>query len=165
MLSQDAFDLHAGDVLASPPHDVLLPVDEEEVAILVEVAHVTGMEPVSTQDLAGRFRVAEVAVESKRAPAEHHLADLARVRFGTILEEDPHVGPGKDPAGRAAAALLVEPGEGPLAAFGPGVPVDHRHAVAAFDGGADRARAEDEPDAHAVTLVEGSLGEAEQDVD
>ena len=76
MLVERSFDLGGVHVLAAANDDVLEPVDDVEVAIVVEAAEVAGVEPAVGERLGGLPFTAEVAANDRRA-FEPDLADLA----------------------------------------------------------------------------------------
>src|SRR4051812_47432316 len=76
VLVQDLLDLARIDVVAAADDHVLLAVDDEEVAILVELRHVAGVEPAPAHDLLRRVGPAPVALHDVVA-ADADLADLA----------------------------------------------------------------------------------------
>src|SRR5581483_10869408 len=67
-------DLARIDVEAAPDDQLLLPVDDEEEAVLVDVAHVAGVEPAALERLGGGGRLLEIALHDVVA-ADHDLAD------------------------------------------------------------------------------------------
>src|SRR6266508_4234819 len=76
---EDLFDLARVDGVAAADDDVLLAVDEEEVALVVDVPDVAGFEPALVRyGLAGRVFVSEIAAHDPRA-ADEDLADRSAV--------------------------------------------------------------------------------------
>src|SRR6266849_49495 len=76
VLEQYVLDLARVDVLAAANDHVLLAVDEEVVAVLVDVADVSGVQPSAAKCLGSCLRIAEIAQHDVRA-AEADLAELA----------------------------------------------------------------------------------------
>ncbi len=68
-------DLARVDVVAAADNQVLLAVDDEVVAILVDCGDVAGVEPAVAHDLARRLLALPVAAHHER-PAHHELARL-----------------------------------------------------------------------------------------
>src|SRR6476646_2765745 len=70
---EGVFDLLRVDVLPAPDDQVLDPVDQGEVAAVVEPADVAGVQPSAAQRLGRLLRPTEVAAPAVR-PADDHLA-------------------------------------------------------------------------------------------
>ena len=71
-------DLGRGDILAAADDDLLLAVDDEQIAILVEVADVARADPTVRADRRlGRFGIAEIALDVSRS-SDADFAGLAR---------------------------------------------------------------------------------------
>ena len=81
-------DLGRGDVLAAADDDFLLAVDDEQITVLVEVADVAGAEiSVGGERRRGRFRIAPIALDVRRAP-DCDLTRLAGWKRAVIGAED-----------------------------------------------------------------------------
>src|SRR5712691_6622052 len=87
VFEQDVLDLARVDVLAAANDHVLLSVDEEEVAVLVDVADVSRVEPPAAEGFRGRVRVPEVA-DHDVGPAEADLASLAGSDLVPLVAEN-----------------------------------------------------------------------------
>ena len=87
MLEEDVLDFARIDVLAAADDHVLLAVDEEEVAVRVDVADVSRVEPPAAEGFRGRVRVPEVADHDVR-PAEADFATLAGSHLVAFVVED-----------------------------------------------------------------------------
>jgi hypothetical protein len=119
MLVEHLLDLPRVDVVAAANDQVLLPVDDVEVAVLVDPGQVTGVEPAPIRlpcplhGLGGGLGALPVAFHHVR-PADDDLADLTLrdlVVFA-IHDAHPHVPDGRaDRAGLALAAGMVERGD------------------------------------------------------
>src|SRR5206468_6747033 len=97
-------ELGGAHVVARRRHDdVLLPVDDREVALGVEAADVAGVEPAAGVEHLGRpLRVVEVAAEDTWAPDE----DL-------VVRSEADLDAGNGPAGRAWHDPVRRPGPQP----------------------------------------------------
>ena len=84
MVVHDLLDLVRRDVLAAPPHRVLLAVDEVQIAVLVEGAEVAGVEPQVAPGLERGVGVPVVAEHHRvrLVAAVDDLADLPRRERG-----------------------------------------------------------------------------------
>ena len=90
VLVQHLLDLARVDVVAAADDHLLLAIDEEQVAVLVEVAEITGGEPALAVDRGRRrVRVVPVAADDRRS-AELHLthAPLVRIRDANLRAPD-----------------------------------------------------------------------------
>src|SRR3954451_17699311 len=126
MRVQRLLDLARVDVVAAADDQLLLAVDEEQIALFVEAADIAGRQPaVGVDRVARRFVIVPVAGDHGR-PAELDLADAVLVRAG-----DPQFGPAERHPDRARLARLPE-----------GVsrrdPAELREAVALVDLAAER---------------------------
>ena len=74
---QDVIDLLRSDFLAAPVDRLFDPAPEKEVAVLIEVARVSGMEPTKTERVGIGFRVILITGHDVVA-ADYHLADFTR---------------------------------------------------------------------------------------
>ena len=83
--AQHGLDLDARDVDAALADDVLLAIDEVEVAVLVEAAEITGEEPSVTHGRRVRLVVLDIAAEVDAVDAERDLAHFARLHFYVVL--------------------------------------------------------------------------------
>ena len=102
------FHFDAADVFAAADDDVFLAVNDEQIAVLVEIAQIARAEEAIGHDrLTGGFAVVPVAVETDDR-AERHFTDLARSKLAAIIVEDRHfdqrLGSG---AGRAGLGHVV----------------------------------------------------------
>src|SRR3954462_13629221 len=76
VLVEDLLDLARVDVVAAADDQLLLAVDDEEVAVLVDLAHVAGVEPAVDDPLVGFLGLVPVALHDVVA-LDGDLADLA----------------------------------------------------------------------------------------
>ncbi|GBD28291.1 hypothetical protein HRbin31_00306 [bacterium HR31] len=92
MAVQHRLHLHRGDVLAAADDDVLLPVDDLEVAVRVHHRQVPGVEPPARERLRGGLRIPVVAVHDG-GPPHHDLPHLAAVprHGGQVLPDHRHL--------------------------------------------------------------------------
>ena len=74
---EDVFDLLRVDVLPAPDDQVLDPVDQGEITVVIEPADIPRMQPATPQDLRRLLWPAEVAAHDVR-PADDHFARLSR---------------------------------------------------------------------------------------
>ena len=78
MARQDALDLRRIHVETGRENHVLLPIDDEDAAVLVHPCQIAGVEPpIGFDRFARHFFVAEVALHDDRA-THHQLADVIR---------------------------------------------------------------------------------------
>ena len=89
---QQLLDLERADVLAAADDDVLLAVDDREVAVVVEHADVAGREPAVGVERLGGDRGIGVAGEQV-GPAAVDLAGLARLDGLPVVVEEPDLDP------------------------------------------------------------------------
>ena len=115
---QRRLEVGRADVLAAGGDDqLLLAVDDPEVAVVVELADVAGVQPaVVVERLGGLLRLVEVAEEDVAAPADH-LAVLG----------ERHLDAGHRRADRARLHLVGRPGHR-AGALGHAVDLRQRHA-------------------------------------
>ena len=83
VLIQDFLNLARIDVEPAADDHVLLPVDNVEVAILVDSAEVTGAEPAAGDRRSRRLRLTPVPLHDV-VTGDHDLADLAGLQFGAV---------------------------------------------------------------------------------
>ncbi len=93
VLVERVLDLDRVHVLAAAHDHVLGPVDEEQVALVVQVAEVARPVPALVQGLGGGLRVLPVAGHHART-AHQHLADLARRDALVVGTDDGHLDAG-----------------------------------------------------------------------
>jgi hypothetical protein len=87
MTADDLLDLARVDVGAPADDHVLLAIGDEQIAILVEVADVAGVQPAAAQGLGRRLRLVPVALHHDVA-AYHDLAELAgRARLVLVVDD------------------------------------------------------------------------------
>src|SRR6478736_7932299 len=103
---EDVLDLLRVDVLPAPDDQVLDPVDQGEVAVVVEPADVAGVQPSAAQRLGRLLPPAEVAAHDVRA-ADDHLAGLPgrQQRVGPVHHTDVDAGQRPAHATRLAEAV------------------------------------------------------------
>src|SRR5262245_24344001 len=111
MLVQDLFDLPRIDVVATANDQVLLPVDDCEVAVLVDPAYVPGAEPPIGDGRGRLCRPAPISLHDVVA-TDHDLADLTLGDVVALLIDDPHLHPSDGGANGARLALPVRMIEG-----------------------------------------------------
>ena len=88
MTQQDRFQLGRRDLHPLVFDELFDPIDDEDVAVGIDVAHVTGMQPAFFVDRrCGSFGVAQVAVHDQR-PANPDLALLAALQCVTGRSDD-----------------------------------------------------------------------------
>src|SRR5579875_2864906 len=112
VLVEHLLDLARVDVVAAADDELLLAVDDEEVAVLVDPAHVAGVQPAVDDGLRRGLRPLPVAAHHVVA-LDHDLADLADGHLGTVVVDDLHLyagDRGADRAGLARAVAVVERG-------------------------------------------------------
>jgi hypothetical protein len=95
MLHELGLELRGRDLVAAGLDQLLEPIDEEEVAVVVEVAEVAAVQPpVGVDGGGGRGIVAEIAAHELRA-AEPQLAGAAGTEPHTAVGvDDERLGPG-----------------------------------------------------------------------
>src|SRR6185312_1321571 len=103
---EDVLDLLRVDVLPAPDDQVLDPVDQGQIAVVVEPADITGVQPAAAQDLRRLLRPAEVAAHDVR-PADDHLARLPGGQQPVSLVHHPDVDAGYWQADAARLAYAV----------------------------------------------------------
>src|SRR5215210_978950 len=107
VLVQHLLDLARVDVVAATDDQVLLAVDDEEVAVLVHLGHVARAEPALLRDgLLVRVVTVPVALHDVVA-ADHDLADLALWDLVAVVVPHLHLDTLDRGADRAGLALLV----------------------------------------------------------
>src|SRR3954454_9448286 len=110
VLVEDLLDLARVDVVAAADDHVLLAVDDEEVAVLVDLGHVARVEPAVAHDLLRGVVAVPVALHEVVA-ADGDLADLALAHLLAVLVDRLHLHAldrGADRAGLALAVGVVE---------------------------------------------------------
>ena len=113
VLVERLLDLARVDVVAAADDQVLLAVDDEEVAVLVLLGHVAGEEPAVGDGLLGLLLLAPVALHHVLAP-DRDLADLALLDVLAVVVDQLHLDAAHRHADRARLALdvgLVERGD------------------------------------------------------
>src|SRR6476469_6712903 len=90
VLVEHLLDLARVDVVAAADDQVLLAVDDVEVALLVDAGHVAGVEPTAAHRLLGGVGALPVALHDVVA-ADHDLTDLALGDIVVVLVDDPHL--------------------------------------------------------------------------
>ncbi len=131
---EDVLDLLRVDVLTTADDHVLDPVDEDEVAVGVEVADVAGVQPAILEGAGRLFGLVEVAAHDVGAADDHLALPFGRgppvdVEQGDLLagQREPH---------GAGLARPVDRVDGRRAgALGEAVPLDDRRAVALLEPG------------------------------
>ena len=90
MVIEDVFDLDRGDVLSAGDDHVLGPVDDVDVAVLVDGGHVSGVEPAVDDHLVGLFLLLPVTTQDD-VGAGDDFADLFVVPsdFAAGIADDP----------------------------------------------------------------------------
>src|SRR3954454_14535718 len=111
VLVEDLLDLARIDVVAAADDHVLLAVDDEEVAVLVDAGHVARVEPAVVQDLLRGVVAVPVALHQVVA-ADRDLADLALAHLVAVLVDDLHLDALDRRPDGARLALLVGVVEG-----------------------------------------------------
>src|SRR4029077_11984989 len=93
---QRLLDLPRVDVVAAADDQVLLPVHDVEVAVLVHPGQVTGVEPAVADRLGGRLGAMPVTLHHVR-PADDDLAHLTQRDLVVVVVHDahPHVPDGR----------------------------------------------------------------------
>ena len=76
---KDLLDLARIDVVAAADHQVLLAVDDEQIAVLVDISQVAGVEPATGERLGGLLRPPVIGLHHVVA-ADDDLADVLRAR-------------------------------------------------------------------------------------
>jgi hypothetical protein len=112
VLVEDLLDLTRVDVVAAADDQVLLAVDDEEVAVGVLAGQVAGAEPPVGDRLPGRLLAGPVALHQTVAP-DRDLADLAGRDVAAVEPDQPQLDAldgGADRAGLAVAVGMVERG-------------------------------------------------------
>ena len=74
MAIEGVFDFERTDVLAAGNDDVLGAILDDDIAMLVEYAEITGVKPAASKGLVGSLLVPEIAFHHDIA-AEHHFTD------------------------------------------------------------------------------------------
>ena len=118
MLEQRALDLDRVDVVAPAQHHVLLPVDDEQVALVVETTEITREHPAVAPRAGGAVGVVVVRAPA-RGQLERDLAHLTGRHLALQLVDDADLDTGHGPPDRARAVQGLTGRE-------------HAHAVAAL---------------------------------
>ncbi len=103
---EDLLDLDRVDVLAAGDDHVLLAVDERDVAVLVDLAEVAGVEPAAAERLGRRLRQHPVPGEDVLA-AHEQLADLAHGDVAVVGVDEARLDVQQRAADRAELVLDV----------------------------------------------------------
>ena len=111
VLVEHLLDLAGIDVVAAADDQVLLAIDDEEVAVLVDLREVTGVEPAAAHRLGRRVGTLPVALHHVRA-LDDDLPHLALRDLLVVLVEDLHLDVADRRADRAGLALAVGVVEG-----------------------------------------------------
>ena len=107
MLVEDLFDLARIHVVAAADDQLLLAIDDEEVAVLVDSRHVAGVEPaVGVDRLRGRVGPVPVALHHVVA-ADRDLTDLVRAESRAVVADELHLDAFDRRADRPGLALAV----------------------------------------------------------
>src|SRR5215210_2852925 len=106
VLVEHLLDLARVDVVAAADDQVLLAVDDEEVAVLVHAGHVAGVEPAAAHAVLRGLGPAPVALHDVVA-ADDDLADLARRQVVVVVVDHLHLDALDRRADRARLALAV----------------------------------------------------------
>jgi len=110
MVRRDLLDVLRVDLHPAGVDHVLLPVDEIEEAVLVDVAEIAAVEPAVAQRLRGLLGTVVIARHRDRGAADD-LADFARGNVAPVVADDPHLGERRrhaDAAGLAHGVVAVE---------------------------------------------------------
>src|SRR5437764_11811029 len=92
MLEQGVLDIARVHVEPTADDQILLAVDDEQVALLVEVADVPGGQPSVVERLFGRLRRPPIATHH-RGGAAADLADLTGSDLAALCVDDQQLGP------------------------------------------------------------------------
>src|SRR3954447_18160397 len=106
MLVEDLLDLARVDVVAAADDQLLLAVDDEEVAVLVDLGHVATVEPAVLDRVLGGVGLVPVALHDVVA-LDDDLADLALVDLVAVVVDDLHLDALDRRADRALLALAL----------------------------------------------------------
>ncbi len=144
------------DVLAAADDDVLDPVGDGEIPVLVEHADVAGAEPALLVDGLGRQGRIRVAGEAVR-PAGENLAGLPHTDVASVLVHRPHL----DPLHRAAVGvdallawrLVRRPGDGGMLGAAVGTDEGDAELVGAFGDGVGDGRPAEPDVAHQLDVL------------
>src|SRR5690606_25994617 len=82
---------------------ILLAVDDEQIAVLVDISEIAGLPAHFGEGFARRLLVGPIAGGNAVA-ADHHLADLATGNFVAVVIQDENAAAADRKAGRAAFA-------------------------------------------------------------
>lgn len=106
MLADDVLHLRGIDVLPAGDDHVLHPVDDEQIALFVEISGIARMHPAAPQGLLRLLRLLPIALHHD-GPANHDLADPVRRqdRAGRVDGHD--LAGGERPPRRAQQATIV----------------------------------------------------------
>ncbi len=126
-------DLLGVDVLAAPDDEVLDPVHQRQIPVLVEPADVTGVQPAAAQYLGRLARPAEVPAHHVR-PAHDHLTGLAGRQQLVLAVHDPDVNAGQwQPHGPGLAHAMQRVERAADRAFRQAIAFHDGHAVALLE--------------------------------
>ena len=106
MLEQRRLDFLGVDVDATADHHVLLAIDQEKIALLVEVAEVAGDKPAVADGGLG-FRGLPPITRNHRRAAYQNFADLPGGQVVSLVIDDAHFRVHRFPAGRGQASRLL----------------------------------------------------------
>ena len=107
VLVEDLLDLARVHVVAAADDQLLLAVDDEEVAVLVDLGHVAGLEPAVLVDGLLRLLLALPVALHHVVALDGDLADLALVDLVAVVVDHLHLDALDRGADRAGLALLV----------------------------------------------------------
>ena len=157
---EHVLDLLGVDVLAAPDDEVLDPVHQRQVPILVEPADVAGVQPAAAQYLGRLAGPAEVPAHHVR-PAHDHLTGLAGRQQPVLAVDDPDVDAGQwQPCGPGLAGSMQRVERAADRAFRQAIAFHDGHAVALLELSEQLPRhrgsaADDEAEALGVGLPAG----------
>src|SRR4029453_2754527 len=90
VLDGHLLDVAGVDVHATRDDHVLFPIDQEQVAVLIDVPEIAGMQPPVDDRPGGEVRTLVVAGHHERPPAED-LADMSRRHVAAVVVKDAHL--------------------------------------------------------------------------
>ncbi len=111
VLVEGLLDLPRVDVVATADDHLLLAVDDEEVAVLIDPRHVAGEQPAVPHHLRGRVRAIPVALHHGVAP-DRDLADLSGGQVVAVVVDDLHLDASDGGPDRARLSLALGMVEG-----------------------------------------------------